>query len=86
MQDNTLAASMRLRAGDIILRIHGVNIASADDVQRALGAIKKGAKMAVEFVRRGERRLAETKQLRDAGEGRAAPDLGKRQRVRESIR
>src|SRR5690606_17512801 len=68
VQDDTLAVALQLRAGDIVLSINGASIASADDVQKALGAIEKGAKVTVEFIRRGDRRKAETSKLHDAQE------------------
>jgi len=94
VQDDTLAVALQLRAGDIVLSINGASIASADDVQKALGAIEKGAKVTVEFIRRGDRRKAETSKLHDAQEDAqedardesVAPEAGKQKRVRESIR
>lgn len=71
VQEDTLAVSLQLRAGDIVTSINGQNIASPADVQQALRAVKKGDSVKLDFIRRGERRHAETKKLHDAEPARA---------------
>lgn len=86
VQKDTLAEALRLRSGDIVTKINGSKIGSAADVQKALGAIKKGADVEVEFLRRGDRREATTKKQHDAQATREVLEPGRKQRVRESIR
>lgn len=83
VQGDSLAASLGLRAGDIVLGINDEKIASAADVRKVLGAIKKGSDVDVSYVRRGERRAASAKKKHDAEADRAAL---KPKKVRESIR
>lgn len=86
IQEDTLAAALRLRSGDIVTKINGSKVGSPDDVQKALGAIKKGADVDVEFIRRGDRREATTKKQHDAQAVRGVLKPGSNKRVRESIR
>ena len=66
VQRGTLAASLRLRAGDIVVGISGKKIGSPSDVRDALSLIKKGDDVEVAFIRRGERREASTKKVETA--------------------
>ncbi|MFT6080020.1 MAG: hypothetical protein ACJAQZ_002081 [Planctomycetota bacterium] len=86
IQEDTLAAALRLQSGDIVTKINGSKVGSPDDVQKALGAIKKGADVEVEFIRRGDRREATTKKQHDAQAVRGVLKPGSNKRVRESIR
>lgn len=86
IQEGTLAAALRLRSGDIVTKINGSKVGSPDDVQKALGAIKKGADVEVEFIRRGDRREATTKKQHDAQAVRGVLKPSRNKRVRESIR
>lgn len=90
IQEDTLAEALRLRAGDIVTEINGSKIGSAEDVGKALGAIKKGDDVEVGFVRRGERRDAKTKKQHDAAMDtkpvRGVLESGKKKPKRESIR
>jgi hypothetical protein len=70
VQSGTLAASLRLRAGDIVVGISGKKIGSPSDVRDALSQIKKGEDVEVAFIRRGERREASTKKVETAQAGR----------------
>ncbi len=54
VQDGTLASSMQIKAGDIVLEIGGSKIASTKDVQDALGAIAAGAPVEVTLLRQGK--------------------------------
>ena len=71
VQADSLAASLGLRASDIVLGINDEQISSADDVRKVLGAIKKGGDVHVAYVRRGERREASAKKKHDAEAGRS---------------
>jgi hypothetical protein len=86
IQEDTLAAALRLQSGDIVTKINGSKVGSPDDVQKVLGAIKKGADVEVEFIRRGDRREATTKKQHDAQAVRGVLKPGSNKRVRESIR
>lgn len=90
IQEDTLAEALRLRSGDIVTKINGSKIGSAEDVGEALGAIKKGDDVEVEFLRRGERREAKTKKqhdaVMDAKPVRGLLEPGKKKQKRESIR
>ena len=66
VQDDSLAAACGLRADDIVVKIGDRKIASPADVAAALGAIKKGDKVSVEFVRRGSKKVASTSKRFDA--------------------
>lgn len=59
VQPNTAASDAGLQAGDLVTKVGEVNVASVDDLQRALGRHPIGAPLAVEIVR-GGRRLALT--------------------------
>ena len=83
VQGDSLAASLGLRAGDIVLGVNDEKIASAADVRKVLGAIKKGSDVDVSYVRRGERRAASAKKKHDAEADRS---VLKPKKVRESIR
>jgi S1-C subfamily serine protease len=71
VQDDGLAAACGLQPDDIVTKIGGRAIASPDDVAAALGAIRKGAEVRVEFVRRGRPQVATTPKRHDAPAGRA---------------
>ena len=86
VQDDTLAAALELRADDIVLRINGADVATPADVQKALSAIQKGNNVKVEYLRRGQRREAETKKQHDVVPERGEVVPGKQKRERESIR
>ncbi|MFT4514058.1 MAG: hypothetical protein ACI89X_000854 [Planctomycetota bacterium] len=81
IQEDTLAAALRLRSGDIVTKINGSKIGSPNDVQMVLGAIKKGASVDVEFIRRGDRREATTEKQNDVQPVREF-EQGLRKRVR----
>ncbi|MCR9248392.1 MAG: PDZ domain-containing protein [bacterium] len=55
VQDGTLGAALKLERGDIVTRIGGEAIGSAEDVRRALRAIPEGKDVKVEWIRRGHR-------------------------------
>jgi S1-C subfamily serine protease len=59
VQPDSAASRAGLRAADIIVRLGGARIASADDLQRALGPAAIGASIPIEAVREGEVRVAE---------------------------
>ncbi len=58
---DSLASSLGLRAGDIVLRIHERSIGSPADVQSALASIDAGADVAVAFLRKGTEQVASAK-------------------------
>lgn len=70
VQDGTLAASLGLRARDIVVEINGIQIGGPADVQRALGGIDKGEQVVVDFVRRGQQQQAKAEKQHAA----EAPD------------
>jgi hypothetical protein len=53
VQPGTLAESLGLQSGDIVIEIGGQRIGAAADVQKALGAIGAGSKVEVRLVRKG---------------------------------
>ncbi|MCA8976450.1 MAG: PDZ domain-containing protein, partial [Planctomycetes bacterium] len=53
VQDGSLAASLQLRAGDIVTRIGDAAVGSPADVRRALSRTEAGAEVKVGFVRKG---------------------------------
>jgi serine protease Do len=55
VQPNTAASQAGLQAGDLVTKVGEVNVASVDDLQRALGRHPIGAPLAVEIVREGRR-------------------------------
>lgn len=55
VQPNTAASDAGLQAGDLVTKVGEVNVASVDDLQRALGRHPIGAPLAVEIVRDGRR-------------------------------
>lgn len=81
-----MAAALRLQATDIVVAINGDKIGSAEDVQKALGAVAKGDDVKVTFIRRGERREATTTKRHDAVKAREQivpkPRRGLRERIR----
>jgi hypothetical protein len=56
--EDTLAERLGVQKHDVIVKVNGQSIASADDVARALKGAKDG-KVAVEVVRKGERKTLE---------------------------
>ncbi|MCB9877197.1 MAG: PDZ domain-containing protein [Planctomycetes bacterium] len=66
VQDGTLAQDLGLQANDIVVKIGEQAIGSPADVQAALGALGKGDKVVVEFVRKGRRQTAEAPKREDA--------------------
>jgi hypothetical protein len=58
VQPGTLAESLGLSRGDIVVRIGSESIGSAADVQKALGAIEANAKVEVHFLRKGAEKTA----------------------------
>jgi hypothetical protein len=58
VQDGTLAATLGLQKGDIVVRIGATDIRSTADVQEALGGIDAGAEVVVAFVRKGVEQTA----------------------------
>jgi serine protease Do len=53
------AATAGLAAGDVIVSIAGRSVHTVAELESALNAAVPGARIPVEFVRRGERRAAE---------------------------
>lgn len=74
VQADSLAAALGLQPNDIVLRIGDRTIGSPADVQTALGAIAKGDKVEVEYVRKGRHEHASATKT-EAAE--AAPANGK---------
>ena len=72
-EEGSLAASCKVQADDIIVKIGERAIGSPEDVAAALGDIAKGAEVRVELLRRGERQVVVTTKQHDA-EGRRATD------------
>ncbi len=60
VQPDTAAARAGLRPGDVIVRAGDMAIASADDLQRALGRHAVGESLLLEILRGGERLTVET--------------------------
>lgn len=52
----SLAERLGLQAHDLLLKLNGRTVSDPDDVHAALDATKKGAEVAAEIIRRGERR------------------------------
>lgn len=69
VQDGSLAAACGLRPNDIVLELGGRSVASPADVAAALGAIPKGGKVRVVFLRKGARAVAEAVKQHDAAGG-----------------
>lgn len=86
VQRDTLAAVLRLQPNDIVIAINGDKIGSANDVQKALGAVAKGGDVKVVFIRRGERREATATKRHDAAQGREQIAPKPRRRSRAKIR
>ena len=82
VQDDSLAAACGLRADDIVVKIGDREIASPADVAAALGAIKKGDEVRVDFVRRGRKETAKTAKRFDAEALERQPALRKREKLR----
>ena len=82
VQDDSLAAACGLRADDIVVKIGDREIASPADVAAALGAIKKGDEVRVDFVRRGSKETAKTAKRFDAEALERQPALRKREKLR----
>ena len=72
VQPGTLAESLGLQRGDIVVRIGSQTIGSANDVQQALGAIEPNAAVEVHFLRKGVEKTATTNKA--APESKPAPD------------
>ena len=53
VQPDTLAEALGLQRGDIVTKIAGHSIGSAQDVQKVLSAIDAGATVEVTFLRKG---------------------------------
>jgi len=53
VQSGTLAETLGLRQGDIVVRIAGRQIRGTQDVQEALGGVEAGAQIEVHFLRKG---------------------------------
>ncbi|MCK5941684.1 MAG: PDZ domain-containing protein [Planctomycetes bacterium] len=83
VQDDTLAKACGLRVDDIVVAIGDQPVGSPADVAEALGAIKKGDKVRVAFVRRGQRQTAETEKRHDAAPKRdEVKPAGERREIR----
>lgn len=82
VQQDTLAAALRLQPGDIVVAINGAKIDGVPAVQKALGSIKAGSDVKVEFIRRGERREATAKKQHDAARAREEIAPKPRKRIR----
>jgi hypothetical protein len=72
VQQDTLASSLGIETGDIVLEIAGKGIASTKDVQDALGPIAAGKTVEVKVVRRGKELVLKAEKP-DAQEAEAAP-------------
>ncbi|MBL8749257.1 MAG: PDZ domain-containing protein [Planctomycetes bacterium] len=58
VQSGTLAETLGLQRGDIVTRIGGHSIGSAQDVQKVLGGIEAGKAVEVTFLRKGAEKTA----------------------------
>lgn len=86
VQEDSLAAACGLRADDIVVKIGDRKIASPADVAAALGAIKKGDEVRVDFVRRGSKETASTSKRFDAEVLREPLERQPAPRKREKLR
>ena len=73
VQPGTLAESLSLRAGDLVVRIAGKSIASTADVQEALGSVEAGAEVEVVVYRKGIETTLRAKKPEPKAEDAASP-------------
>ena len=73
VQPGTLAESLGLRAGDLLVRIAGKAIANTADVQDALGSVAAGAEVEVVVYRKGAETALRAKKPEPKGEDAASP-------------
>ncbi len=87
VQPGTLAESLGLLRGDIIVKIADKSIGAAVDVQEALGGIEAGKKVEVKFLRKGVEKTATTTKTEAAEPAKKVERLERRQsKAGESIR
>ena len=84
VQPGTLAETLGLQRGDIVVRIGSQAIGSAADVQKALGAIEPKAAVEVRFLRKGVENTATAD--KQAPENKPAPDSKPAERLERRAR
>ena len=80
VQEDTLAESLGLKAGDVVLRIGEHRIVDRFDVAKALGAIDAGEKVVVKANRKGEMVSLQATKKDDAEEEKADESRGRLQK------